>query len=75
MVESKTAYGRPILIYNKERTICDIVRSRNNMDVAILNEGIKRYIACKDKNIPLLIRYSKEFKVENIIRKYLEVLL
>ena len=75
VVESKTAYGRPILIYNKERTICDIVRSRNNMDVAILNEGIKRYIVSKDKNIPLLMRYSKKFKVENIIRKYLEVLL
>ena len=73
--ESKTVYGRQIIIYNKERTICDIVRSRNNIDVSILNEGLKRYVASKNKNIPLLIRYSKEFKVENIIRKYLEVLL
>ncbi|MFT5875701.1 MAG: hypothetical protein ACI8WT_004697 [Clostridium sp.] len=44
VAELKTLYGRPIKVYCKERTICDIVRNRNNMDVAILNEGIKRYL-------------------------------
>ena len=27
------------------------------------------------KNIPLLMRYAKEFRVEKILRRYLEVLL
>jgi len=31
--ESKTVYERRIIIYNKERTISDIVRSRNNFYV------------------------------------------
>ncbi|MBU3188317.1 type IV toxin-antitoxin system AbiEi family antitoxin domain-containing protein [Clostridium bowmanii] len=75
VAQLKTLYGRPIKVYCKERTICDIVRNRNNMDVAILNEGIKRYLYNKDKNIPLLLRYAKELGVKNTIRSYMEILL
>ena len=75
VTELKTLYGRPIKVYDKERTICDIVRNRNNMDVAILNEGIKRYLDSKDKNIPLLLRYAKVLDIQNIIRNYMEILL
>ena len=75
VTELKTLYGRPIKVYDKERTICDIVRNRNNMDVAILNEGIKRYLNNKDKNIPLLLRYAKELDIQNVISNYMEILL
>ncbi|HHX37945.1 MAG TPA: abortive phage infection protein [Clostridiaceae bacterium] len=73
--EMQTIYGRPIVVYNKERTICDIVRNRNNMDVAILNDAIKRYLDLKGKNIPLLLRYAKELGVEKILNSYLGILL
>ena len=72
---SKTVYGRPIFIYNKERTICDIVRSRSSIDISILNEGLKRYVEDKEKNIPLLMRYAKQLNIQNILRRYMEVLL
>lgn len=75
VMEGKTVYGRPINIYNKERTICDIVRSRSSIDIAILNEGIKRYVEDKEKNIPLLMRYAKQLNIQNILRRYMEVLL
>lgn len=75
VTQLKTNFGRPIKAYNKERTICDIVRNRNNMDVAILNDSIKRYLNLKDKNIPLLLRYAKELNVEKILRNYMEILL
>lgn len=75
VVELKTIYGRDIKAYNKERTICDIVRNRNNMDVGILNEAVKRYLSSKDKNIPLLMRYAEELDIQNILRNYVEILL
>ncbi len=75
VMELKTIYGRPIKAYNKERTICDIIRNRNKMDIAILNEAIRRYLDTKDKNIPLLLRYAEELDVQNVVRKYLEILL
>lgn len=75
VIEMKTQFGREIKVYNKERTICDITRNRNNMDIAILNDGIKRYLQSKDKNIPLLMRYAEKLDIQNILRKYVEILL
>jgi len=43
VTELKTTHGRLIKVYDKERTICDIIWSRNNMDTAILNNGMKRF--------------------------------
>lgn len=75
ILEMETNYGRHVKVYSIERTICDIVRNRNNMDVAILNDSLKRYLSLKDKNIPLLLRYAGKLGVENIVRKYLEMSL
>ncbi|NMD70150.1 abortive phage infection protein [Bacillus sp. DNRA2] len=73
--EVKTLFGRKVTAYNRERTICDIVRNRNNMDVAILNDALKRYVGSKDKNVSLLMEYAKELRVQKILRNYLEILL
>ena len=71
----KTPFGRNIRVYNKERTICDIVRNRNGIDSAIFNEGIRRYLSKKEKDIPKLLQYAEKFRVEKIIRQYVEVLI
>ena len=71
----KTVFGRDIKCYNIERTICDILRSRNYIDIAILTDAIKKYSKRKDKNIPLLMRFAELFKVAKPLRSYLEVLL
>ena len=75
VIEMKTQFGREIKAYNKERTICDLARNRNNMDIAILNDGIKRYLESKDKNVPLLMRYAEKLDIQNILRNYVEMLL
>jgi predicted transcriptional regulator of viral defense system len=72
---SKTPFGREIKTYNPERTICDILRSRNQIDIAILTDALKRYTKRKDKDLPLLMRYAESFRVVKILRSYLEVLL
>lgn len=71
----ETQFGRTISAYDRERTICDILRNRNNMDIAILNEGVKRYLESKDKNIPQLMRYGEKLRIQNVLRKYVEILL
>jgi predicted transcriptional regulator of viral defense system len=71
----ETLFGRKVTAYNKERTICDIIRNRNNMDIAILNDALKRYLASKDKNISLLMKYAKELRVQKVLRSYMEILL
>ncbi len=38
----KTTFGNDIKTYAMERTICDIIRDRNNQDVAVVSEALKR---------------------------------
>ncbi len=67
--------GNPIPIYNLERTVCDLVRSRNSIEIQEFNSVLKAYIARKDKNLNVLMEYAAMFRVQNILRRYMEVLL
>lgn len=73
--KSKTAFNREVRCYNMERTICDIIRSRNQIDIAIVSDAIKRYVKRNDRNLPLLMRYAEKMRVANILRNYMEVVL
>lgn len=75
ITELFTPGGNVVRAYNAERTLCDILRSRNHMDVQIVSEAFKRYAGRKEKNIPLLSEYAGILKVEKRLRSYLEVLL
>lgn len=75
VIRKHTAFGHEIQVYNSERALCDCIRNRNQMDIAIITDALKRYTAGKQKNIPLLMRYAEMFKVDTILRGYLEVLL
>lgn len=75
MIETNSPSGHTLRAYNAERTICDLFRSRRNIEIQTLQDAVKTYVQLKEKNIPLLLRYAKEFSVEKMIRQYLEVLL
>ena len=70
-----TVFGNSVFTYNRERTICDCVRSRNQMDISVVTEAIKRYAKLPDKDLNLLMSMAEKFKIAGIIRNYLEVLL
>ena len=75
VIEAKSPAGHMLKVYNPERTICDLVRSRRKIEIQDLQTAIKGYVRCKEKNLPLLMRYAKFFSVEKFVRQYLEVLL
>lgn len=75
IADAKSPSGHKVRAYNPERTICDLLRSRRNIEIQDLQTAIKEYVRLKEKNIPLLMRYAKFFSVEKIVRQYLMVLL
>lgn len=74
-MKMKTMFGHVVTVYNMERTICDCLRSRNQMDIAIVTDAIKRYVRRKDKDLNALMRLAEMFGVTKPLRSYLEVLL
>ena len=71
----KSNQGNEIPMYDLERTICDLVRSRSSIEVQDFNAVLKAYVGRKDKDLNKLMKYAKLFRVDKIIRNYMEVLL
>ena len=72
---TKSPGGNNIRLYNAERTLCDILKGRSSTDIQIVTDAFKRYTRLEKKDIPLLSKYAKLFRVEKKLRSYLEVLL
>ena len=70
-----TPGGNSVRAYGAERTLCDILKTRNHTDVQVVTDAFKIYAARREKNIPLLSEYARKLKVEEKMRSYLEVLL
>ena len=70
-----TIFGNGVEVYDLERTICDCLRSRNKMDIAVVTDAVKRYVKRKEKNLNTLMRMAKTFGVTKPLRSYMEVLL
>lgn len=64
-----------IKIFDKERTICDVLRYEKKMDKEVFNKAIQSYIQDEEKNINRLMEYAKVFKVGNKIKIYIGVWL
>lgn len=71
----ETMFGHLVKVYNKERTICDCLRFRNQMDIAIVTDAVKRYVKRKDRNLNILMEMAETFRVAKPLRSYLEVLV
>lgn len=60
VVEVETPNGNKVRVYDKERSICDIIRSKGRMDSEQVKKAIKQYTQSRDKDIVKLSKYSKK---------------
>lgn len=67
--------GNMIPMYDLERTICDLMRSRSSIEAQDFNSVLKTYVSRRDKDLNRLMEYAKLFRVDNVIRRYMGVLL
>lgn len=57
-----------VRIYDRDRTICDILRNMNKMDKEIFNKAIQNYVKDPKKNVPNLLQYAKELRVQKRVK-------
>ena len=75
VTQLSTMFGHMVAVYGLERTICDCLRSRNHMDIAVVTDAVKRYARRKEKNLYTLMQVAETFCVTKPLRSYMEVLL
>ena len=74
-IEEVEVDGKKIKIYDRERTICDLLLHRNKVDREVFNAAIQRYVRDPKKVMARLIKYAKILHVEKKVREVLGVWL
>ncbi|CAH1206235.1 hypothetical protein PAECIP111893_02479 [Paenibacillus plantiphilus] len=67
--------GAAVKIYDREKTICDIVRYREKIGIDLMKEGLRNYLKSPEKNITKLVSYADKLRIRTVLQKYLEVLI
>lgn len=75
IIEAASPFGNPVKVYNAERCICDMLRSEKEFDLELQNRVLDYYFSSKDKNIELLLEYSKIFNIYEKVNTIVEVMM
>ena len=73
LTQVDTPMGNKVKVYDIERCICDIIRSKNRMDLEHVKYAIREYLKRKDKNLNKLSEYSERLKIKEEVMNYMEV--
>lgn len=71
--EVETPMGNKVKAYNIERCICDIIRSKNRMDLEHVKYAIREYLKRKDKNLNKLSEYAEKLRIKEEVMDYIEL--
>ena len=61
--EVETPNGNKVRAYDVERSICDIIRSKNRMDLEQIKKAIRQYMKNPNKDMSKLSEYSKKMGI------------
>ncbi len=73
LTEIKTPMGNNVRVYDMERCICDIIRSKNRMDLEHVKYSIREYLKRKDKDLIKLSNYAKKMGIKEEVMNYVEL--
>lgn len=74
ITEVKTPYGNTVRAYDRERTLCDMVRG-SKIDMETVKQAMRSYIRSGDVDVRKLTGYADDLSVRPRIHRLLEVML
>lgn len=75
IVEKKSPQGMKVRAYNLERTICDIIKDKDSIDIEIRNKAIKKAIKSKEFNASKMFDYAKKMNIYDKVKNYMEAII
>ena len=73
LTKAETPMGNKVRVYDIERCICDIIRSKNRMDLEHVKYSIREYIKRKDKDLLKLSKYADKMGIKKEVMDFVEV--
>jgi len=74
-VDTVKIEGIKVRVYNRDRTICDVLRYETKLENEIFTGAIRRYIKDSKKNVRNLFEYAEIFNIKNKVQTYIGVWL
>ena len=74
-IKIKSVFGNEVVVYNLERTICDIVKNGGTLDKEQINKIIRKSFLSYKINGERLLKYAKSLKCEKKIKAIMEVMI
>ena len=72
LTEVKTPFGNMVKVYDIERCICDIIRSKKRMDNEHIKYSLREYIKRKNKDLVKLSKYADKMGIKKEVMDLLE---
>jgi len=67
--------GAEIKIYDKEKTLCDCIKFRQQIGMDVVKEAMREYLHNSSRDLEKLKIYSKICRVKTTLEKYMEILI
>lgn len=65
--------GKTFKIYDREKTICDVIRFRRTLGQDVVNETLRNYLAGRNTNVDRLLKYARELNEEGPVQTHLRM--
>ena len=73
--EVENIYGNVVIVYDLERTVCDIIKDKDSLDIEIRNKAIKNCIKSKEFNVNKMFEYAKKMNIYDKVKQYMEAII
>ncbi len=70
-VESNKVEDVDVKIFNRDRTICDVLRYENKLEKETFTKAIQRYTNDPNINVKRLLEYSEILNIKNKVKTYI----
>lgn len=70
-LDSYRVEGIAVKIYDRDRTICDVLRYENKLEKEVFNKAVQYYLKDNKKNIRKLFEYANIFKIKGKVQTYI----
>ena len=73
VIQKSTMFGNKVNIYSYERTLCDFIAHKEEMDIEVYVKLIRSYSSYKERDIHSLHDIAMKMGIENKVREVMEV--
>lgn len=75
VTEKKSPQGMKVKTYNLERTVCDIIKDKDSLDIETRNKAIKKCIKSKEFSVSTMFEYAKKMNIYDKVKNYMEAII